>query len=85
MMRVLVAKIVIEGSEQLIAPGSFLCTYFREWKEQFLPEVSPENILDEAHGLRIGAKHLLRLLDLLAILRRDVLEFLGQITGLGLG
>ena len=77
-----VAQIHVKLGEQFLAARILVggLSWVRE--DQVLPEVAPENVLHKAHRRGIWPKHLLRLLNLLAILLRDVLQVLGEI-GLG--
>ena len=77
-----VAQIHIELSEQFLAARVLVGRLSWVREDKVLPEVAPENVLHKAHRCGIWPKHLLRLLNLLAILLRDVLQVLGEI-GLG--
>ena len=77
-----VAQIHIKLSEQFLAARVLVSGLGWVREDQVLPEVAPENVLHKAHRRGIWPKHLLRLLNLLAILLRDVLQVLGEI-GLG--
>ena len=82
--RVLVLQVSVELGEQLVAARAFLGGLRRVREHEVLAEVSPEDVLHEAHRLRVRAEHLLGLLDLLAVLLGDVLQVLREV-GLGHG
>ena len=76
---VLVRQVGVERGEQLVALRRLLGRDLRVGKHEVLAEVPPEGVLEDAHRRRIGAEHLLGLLDLLAVLLGDVLEVLGEV------
>jgi len=76
---VLGLQVVVERGEQLIALRGLFGRNGRIRERELLAEVAPEDVLDETHRRRIGAKHFLCLLDLLAILLGDVLQVLGEV------
>ena len=74
-----VAEILIKRGKQLIAARGLFCKRGGVREDALLLEVAPEIILHHTHRGWIGPEHLLRLFDLLAIQRGDILEILCEV------
>jgi hypothetical protein len=77
-MGVLVTQVGVELLQQPVAALGFLRINGRAAKQQVLADAAPELALDDAQGQRIGAEHVLRLLDLPAVLFRYLAELSGD-------
>src|SRR5262245_54726781 len=70
----LVAHVIIEARQHLVALGLLFSSLLWIWKQQIFAEVSPEQVFHEAHRLGLRAEQRLGLLDHLPVLLRNALE-----------